>query len=260
MRPGTRITTIMEAAALGVLMLTAGCRSNKAAPAPKLHYTAIDWSTAGTIQGTIHYAGTPPRPILIDMSQDPGCSFGPPNYTEGYVVHDGGFANVFVYVKSGLGQRVYAPPSTPVSIDQKGCRYVPHVVGVMAGQPVQFTNSDPTMHNIHIMPMVAGNQEVDISQPPGHEQNEVTFHEPELMIPVRCNNHPWMQGFIDVAANPFYAVSDSTGHYVIRGVPPGTYTLTTDQENMGEKTVKVTVGPKQTVTRDFTYGRPAAAR
>lgn len=245
-------------ALLGLLLAAVGCRSNTAAPAPKPSYTAIDWSTAGTIQGTIHYAGTPPKPILIDMSQDPGCAFGPPNYTEGYVVHDGGFANVFVYLKSGLGKREYAPPSQAVVIDQKGCRYVPHVVGVMAGQPVEFINSDPTMHNVHMMPTVEGNQTVDISQPPGHEKDSRTFAEPEPMIPVRCNNHPWMQGFVNVAANPFYAVSDATGHYVIRGVPPGTYTLAADQENMGEKTVTVKVGPKQTVTQDFTYAAAGA--
>jgi plastocyanin len=251
---------MMAVAAMGALLLAGGCKSKTAAPAPKPNYTVIDWSTSGTIQGRIHYAGTPPKPILIDMSQDPGCVLGSPNYTEGYVVHNGGFANVFVYLKSGLGQRVYAPPSPPVAIDQKGCRYIPHVVGVMAGQPLQFTNSDPTMHNINMMPTVGGNQRVDISQPPGHEQDKRTFSKPELMIPVRCNNHPWMQGFVNVASNPFYAVSDATGHYVIRGVPPGTYTLAADQENMGEKTVTVTVTPTQTVTQDFTYGSGAAVK
>jgi plastocyanin len=253
---------IVAAAAMGLLLLAAGCKSNTAASTPKSSYTAIDWSTAGTIQGTIHYAGTPPKPILIDMSQDPACALSPPNYTEGYVVHQGGFANVFVYVKSGLGTRVYSPPSQPVAVDQKGCRYIPHVVGVMAGQPLRFTNSDSTMHNIYIQPAVAGNQTVNLVQTPGSSQkpseDEVTFPKPELMLPVRCNIHPWMQGFINVAANPFYAVSDATGHYVIRGVPPGTYTLAADQENLGEKTVTVTVGPKQTVTQDFTYGSTAA--
>ncbi len=251
---------MMAVAAMGAILLAGGCKSKTAAHTPKPSYTVIDWSTAGTIQGTIHYAGTPPKPILIDMSQDPGCASAPPNYTEGYVVHNGDFANVFVYLKSGLGQHRYAPPSTPVAIDQKGCRYIPHVVGVMAGQPLQFTTSDLTMHNINMMPTVGGNQTVDISQPPGHEKDEATFHQPELTIPIRCNNHPWMQGFVNVAANPFYAVSDATGHYVIRGVPPGTYTLAADQENMGEKTVTVTVAPKQTLMQNFTYGNGAAGR
>jgi plastocyanin len=250
-----RTRAIIAVATLGLLLCAAGCKSKAAASAPQPKPATIDWSTAGTIQGTIHYAGTPPKPILIDMSQDPACNLGPANYTEGYVVHDGGFANVFVYVKSGLAGRTYAPPAQPVVIDQKGCRYVPHVVGVMAGQPVAFTNSDATAHNIHIAPTVPGNPQVDFSQAPGPGSDQRTFPKPELMMPVRCSMHPWMQGFINVAANPFYAVSDATGHYVIRGVPPGTYTLAADQENMGEKTVTVTVGPKQTVTQDFTYGK-----
>jgi plastocyanin len=241
--------------AAALLLLASGCRKQASETAsPKPSYTAIDWNTAGTIEGTMHYAGTPPRPIQIDMNQDPACTLGPTNYSEGYVVNKGGFANVFIYVKDGLGNRVYAAPAQPVDIDQKGCRYIPHVVGVMVGQPVRFTNSDPTMHNIHMLPTVAGNQAVDISQPPNSGQDERTFRQPELMMPVRCNNHPWMQAFINVAANPFYAVSDASGRYIIKGLPPGTYTLVADQENLGQKIATVTVGAKQTATQDFTYG------
>ncbi|HEY1809545.1 MAG TPA: carboxypeptidase regulatory-like domain-containing protein [Acidobacteriaceae bacterium] len=247
-------TRVLVAAAAALLLLAAGCKKQATEPTPKANYTEIDWNTAGTIEGTVHYVGTPPKPIQIDMNQDPACTLGPTNYSEGYVVNKGGFANVFIYVKDGLGNRVYAPPAQPVDIDQKGCRYSPHVVGVMTGQPVRFTNSDPTMHNIHMLPTVSGNQAVDISQPPGHGQDERTFHEPELMIPVRCNNHPWMQAFINVAASPFYAVSDASGRFVIKGLPPGTYTVVADQENLGQKTATVTVSPKQTATQDFTYG------
>lgn len=243
---------IVAAVACALLLLGAGCKEKQTGAQPT--FTTIDWNTAGTITGTVHYAKTPPKPIQIDMSQDPACSLGPAAYTEGYVVNNGAFANVFLYIKGGLGNKAFPIPSRPVDIDQKGCLYIPHVVGVMVGQSVRFTNSDPTMHNVHMTPTVAGNEAVDISQPPNQGQDERTFHAPELMMPVRCNNHPWMQAFINVAANPFYAVSDASGHYVIRGVPPGTYTLAADQENLGEKTTTVTVAPKQTVTVDFTYG------
>ncbi len=114
------------------------------------------------------------------------------------------------------------------------------------------------MHNIHMVPTVGGNQAVDISQPPAGSpnggQDQRTFSKPELMIPVRCNNHPWMQAFVNVTANPFYAVSDASGHFAIKGLPPGTYTIVADQEVMGQQTATVTVGAKQTVTQDFTYG------
>ena len=255
-----RTRTIVAALAFGGLLLGAGCKSKSAAPSAQPQLATIDWSTAGTIQGTIHYAGTPPTPIRIDMAQDPACAVAPPNYTEGVVVNHGDLANVFLYVKTGLEGKTYAPPSQPVVLDQKGCRYVPHVLGVMAAQPVKFVNSDQTAHNIDIAPKVAGNPTVNFSQAPGPGSDQKAFPRPELMIPVRCDMHPWMQGFINVVANPFYAVSDATGHYVIRGVPPGTYTLAADQETMGEKTVTITVAPKQTVTQDFTFSGSAPAK
>ena len=242
----------------GVAAMTlAGCKkANEAGSQPA--FTTVDWANAGTITGVVRYTKTPPKLVQIDMNQDPACTLGPALYTEQYVVaKDGGFANVFVYVKDGLGNKVYAAPAQPVDIDQKGCRYIPHVVGVMAGQQVRFTNSDPTMHNIHMLPTVGGNQAVDISQPPSGgpstPQDERTFAKPELMIPVRCNNHPWMQAFINVAANPFYAVSDASGHYAIKGLPPGTYTVVADQEALGQQTATVTVGAKASVEQDFSY-------
>jgi plastocyanin len=250
---------IAAVVAMGIVALAAGCKSQPAGTSPQEQYTAIDMSTAGTIEGTIHYAKTPPKPIQIDMAQDPACTLGPANYSEGYAVNNGAMANVFIYVKDGLGNKIYAAPTQPVVIDQKGCRYSPHVAGVMAGQSVKFINSDPTMHNIHMMPTVQGNQSVDISQPPSggssNPADERTFGKPELMIPVRCNNHPWMQAFINVAPYPFYAVSDASGKYVIQGLPPGTYTIVADQENLGQQTATVTVAAKQAVTQDFTYGK-----
>lgn len=241
-----------------VLLLLGGCKKTNGTEAQGT-LTTIDWATAGAISGTVHYSGSAPKPVEIDMNQDPACTLGPTNYSEQYAVSNGGgFGNVFVYVKDGLGKKVYAAPSQPVVIDQKGCRYVPHVVGVMVGQPVEFTNSDPTMHNVHMVPTVSGNRAVDISQPPANGQNgaqdERTFAKPELMMPVRCNNHPWMQAFINVSANPFYAVTDVAGRFMIKGLPPGTYTLVADQEQMGQKTATVTVPAQGVATRDFTYG------
>jgi plastocyanin len=240
------------------LLAAGGCKKQGASSEPAQQFSTIDWANAGTIQGTIHYSKTPPKPVQIDMNQDPACTLGPTLYSEQYVVgKDGGFANVFVSIKDGLGNKVYAPPTQPVDIDQKGCRYIPHVVGVVVGQPVRFTNSDPTMHNVHMVPTVAGNQSLDISQPPAGgpqvPQDERRFAKPELMMPVRCNNHPWMQAFINVSANPFFAVSDTSGHYEIKGVPPGTYTIEADQEVDGAKTATVTVPAKGVVTVDFSY-------
>jgi plastocyanin len=241
----------------GLALAGAGCKKTSTGgdeEGATKTFVTIDPNTAGTISGTIHFAKkTPPR-VQIDMAQDPACSLADANYSEQYVVHDGGLQNVFIYVKDGLGNKLYAPSSDPVVVDQKGCRFIPHVIGVMAGQPVRFTNSDNTMHNVHMTPTINTNQTVDLSEPPSGKGEMRTLVTPELMIPVRCNNHPWMEAFINVVSNPFYAVSDADGHFTITGLPPGTYTIVADHEVLGTQTATVTVTSKQTSSQDFTYG------
>ncbi len=255
---------LVVAIGASAVLLAAGCKSSnppsQSAPgaSPSAAYTQIDYNSSGAITGTIKFAKKAPPRIEIDMAQDPACSLSTDkNFSEQYVVKDGKLQNVFIYVKDGLGNKVYPAPSSPVVLDQKGCRYIPHVVGVMAGTPVEFRNSDPTMHNIHTTAESATNPEVDISQPPMGGTTQKVFAHPELMVPVRCNNHPWMNAFINVAPNPFFAVSDENGHFEIRGLPPGTYTLVADHEVLGQQTAQVTVGSKQTATADFIYGTGA---
>ena len=255
--PVKRIATLTLCA---LLMIAAGCKKSSTGTSstqPQKNYTTIDWANSGTISGTIHFTGKAPKRIPINMGQDPVCSLAPTNLTEQYVVDGDGLENVFVYIKSGLGNKAYAPPSQPVVMDQKGCRYDPHVIGVMAGQPIEFTNSDNTMHNVHMIPTLSTNQSVDVSEAPNGPGETRTLSTPELMIPVRCNNHPWMEAFVNVVANPFYAVSEDGGHFTIKGVPPGTYTVVTDSEKLGEKTETVTVEPHKTATVDVTYAMPA---
>lgn len=247
---------IVGVALCALALAGAGCKkTTTGAETPAKTYVTIDPNTAGSISGTIHFDGKAPARVQIDMGQDPVCALADANYAEQYVVHDGGLQNVFVYVKDGLGNKLYAAPSEPVVMDQKGCRFIPHVIGVMAGQPVKFTNSDSTMHNVHMTPTISTNQTVDLSEPPNGTGEMRTLGTPELMIPVRCNNHPWMQAFINVAANPFYAVSDENGHFTIKGLPPGTYTLVADHEVLGTKSATVTVGSRQTATQDFTFSK-----
>ncbi|HET8636360.1 MAG TPA: carboxypeptidase regulatory-like domain-containing protein [Acidobacteriaceae bacterium] len=258
--PVKRIATLTLCA---LLTIAAGCKKSSTGTSsnqPQKNYTTIDWANSGTISGTVHFTGKAPKRIPIDMGQDPVCSLSPTNLTEQYVVDGNGLENVFVAIKSGLGDKAYAPPSKPVVMDQKGCRYDPHVIGVMAGQPIEFTNSDNTMHNVHMIPTLSTNQSVDVSEAPNGPGETRTLSTPELMIPVRCNNHPWMEAFVNVVSNPFYAVSGEGGKFTIKGVPPGTYTIVTDHEKLGEKTATVTVQPHQTATVDVTYQMPAATK
>jgi plastocyanin len=240
----------LTALCAALLLTGAGCKKSASA----VSYTQIDTVNGATISGTIHFTHKAPSPVEIDMAQDPACSLSGANMSEQYVVNKGGLANVFIYVKDGLGNKVYPITRAPVVIDQKGCRFVPHVVGAMVGQQVQFMNSDPTMHNVHMTPTVGGNDAFDVSQGPNSGPNTRQFQAPELMIPLRCNNHPWMQAYLNVVSNPFFAVSDVEGHYTIKGLPPGTYTLVADHEQLGQQSATITVTAQQNATQDFSYG------
>jgi plastocyanin len=216
-----------------------------------------DPATLGDITGTVHLSGKPPAPVKIDTSMDPACAMsGAPDFNaEQYVVQDGKLANVYLYIKSGPPAAMSAPGTStaPVVLDQKGCRYTPHVIAVMRGGSVSFQNSDVTMHNIHTMPTVVGNEAIDISQGPRGVPVVRQFKDAEAMMPVRCNNHPWMNAFINVSATPFFAVTDASGHFDLKGLPAGDYVLGAVHEKLGEQTLKLTVPAKGAAKADFTF-------
>ena len=219
---------------------------------------SIDPSTVAKVSGSVKFAGTAPKPQKIDMSQDPACKGS--NTSEAVVADGGKLANVFVYVK-GADNYAFETPKDPVTIDQDGCRYHPHVLGVMTGQTVKIVNSDNTTHNIH--PTPKDNREWNESQPPKANPIEKSFAREEIMLPVKCNQHPWMKMYINVVKSPFFAVTDKDGKYEIKGLPPGSYTLVAVQEKLGEQTQQITVAPKDSKTVDFSFkegGGAAAGR
>jgi len=240
------------------LALLAGCGKKEeeqpaaapaAASAPAPAATPIDPATAASVSGTVKLDGAAPKAAKIDMSQDPACKGT--NMAENVVAANGDLANVFVYVKEGLGNRTFDVPKDAITLDQSGCKYHPHVMGVMAGQTVKIVNSDPTTHNIH--PTPKDNREWNESQPPQAAPLEKTFASEEIMLPVKCNQHPWMRMFVNVTKNPFYAVTGPDGKFEIKGLPPGDYTIAFVQEKLGEQDMKVTLAAKDSKTVDVTF-------
>lgn len=246
---------------LAVLLL-AGCKPDAAVKNgavvdnPKSGKAAVpapNPATLGDISGVVHFNGKAPARVKIDMSQDPACAFGPANESEQYIVQKGMLANVFVYVKNAPEVPLSPAMLTPVVIDQKGCRFTPHVAAVVKSGSVEFRNSDPTMHNVHSMPVQVGNRSTDVSQAPGAKPETLHFSDAENMIPIRCNNHPWMNAFLNVSPTPFYAVTDPTGAFHINGVPQGNYTLVFVHEKLGTQEVPVTVKAGGTAQASATF-------
>lgn len=218
----------------------------------------------GGVAGTIAFTGTAPQRKAISMDADNACAADNPNpLSEDTIVTDGKLQNVFVYVKDGKlsdGKSVtgytFAPPTPDVLLDQKGCQYRPHVVGIMTTQQLKVTNSDGTTHNVNVQPK--SNQGFNQAQGSGAGAIVKTFPRAEVQVPVKCNQHPWMKSYLNVMRHPFFAVSGEDGKFEIKGLPPGTYTIAAWHEKFGEKTQSVTVAASESKTQDFSFDAATA--
>lgn len=251
-----KIGTVCTLLTLATVLIAVGCgkkatNQNKGDDGAKPQY--VSKGDEGTITGKISYDGAAGELKKIDMSQDANCAGSSGDKTaDDLLVADGKLANVFVYLKGGpVDKNSFPTPSDPVVLDQQGCRYHPRVIGMQTNQTFKVTNSDNTTHNIHPSPKV--NQEWNQMQAQGAAAIEKKFSRSEVLIPVKCNQHPWMKANVGVLAHPYFAVSAKDGSYTIKNVPPGTYTLVFWHETKGEQTQQITIAAKESKTQDITY-------
>lgn len=214
----------------------------------------VDPATAGNIEGIVKFTGTKPAPQKIAMNADAQCKAA---HTTDVMAQDvvvnanNTLEYVYVYVKSGLGNMKFPVPTTPAVLTQQGCLYTPHVVAVQVGQQLDIQNDDSVLHNVNVRP--TKNQGFNIGQPIKGMKTPKTFTTPEVMIPVKCDVHPWMHGWIGVQDHPYASVTDDTGAFSLKNLPPGEYEIEAWHEKYGTATQKVTVGAKETKKIEFTF-------
>lgn len=240
--------------------MAAGCKQKPQQEAAGAEATKAPAAELGSavIHGLIRFRGKPPARTLIRMNAQPYCVPFHPNGQESDDVvlnENGRLRDVIVYVSGGLPPGAYPVPSQPVTIEQVGCWYKPHVLALMVGQPLEVVNGDDTMHNIHGRP--AKNKSFNFSQPSKGMKRQVVFDTPELPIPVKCDVHGWMSAFLGVFPDPFHSVSQEDGSYTISGLPAGMYQVTAWHEKEGTQTTQVTVTAGETKQVDFAFGAPA---
>jgi plastocyanin len=189
------------------------------------------------------------------MASDPNCATpGAAPADDVVVVGEGGaLRNAFVYVKDGLGTLRFPIPSQAIVLDQQGCHYTPRILGVQVGQALEVLNSDQTLHNVHAIP--ESNQEFNTGQPLAGMKHTHRFSTKEVMVPFKCDVHPWMRAHVGVLDHPYFAVTDAAGAFTLQGLPPGTYTVEVWHETLGTQTQSVTIGPQE--TRDVAFSFPS---
>jgi len=246
-----------------LFLAATACGSPKQAPpaAPPPDAKRVDDSKTGALAGRVLIEGSVPANVPIRMMTDPSCMRAHPDGSalESYVVDraggDAGLENVFVYVKDGLGPYYFDIPTEPVRLDQEGCRYTPHVIGLRAGQPIEIHNSDETLHNVNARPEI--NQGFNIGQSLKGRKDRRTFTAPEVMIPFMCDVHKWMNAFVGVLNHPYFAVTRDGGKFQLKNLPAGTYTIEAWHEKLGTAIQQVTIAEKESKEITFTFKAPA---
>lgn len=239
MNRGKWITAVLTGAFAAAIALPASAQDN------------------GVIKGKIIFKGNVAnyKRKSINTNKDPNCKkskkkIGSQNVILNKKTDPITIRNTMVYVKEGLGGRKFEAKKEPVTLKQYGCEYSPHVLGVMAGQPLVVKNDDPTNHNIHLLPKI--NQELNFSQPKQGMTKELTLKK-EDVFKAKCDVHPWMGCFIKVFDHPFFAVTGKDGTFELSGLPAGSYVIEAWHEKFGKQTMTVELAVDETKEADFTF-------
>jgi plastocyanin len=215
-------------------------------------YEAIAVTDGGTLSGTVKFAGTAPAPQKIEITKDVEACGKEKTSDDLVVSSSGGIENVAVVVKAAKGKALEVP-STPVTFDQKGCEYHPHVLAFPAGSTIQVLNPDGVLHNVHVMGKA--NPEANRAMPKFQKKIDWKVEKAEWPIAVKCDAHPWMHAYWMSMDTPYYAVTDANGTFKISDLPPGDYEVEVWHSTLGKKTEKVSIKAKEDTKVDWSLSK-----
>lgn len=217
----------------------------------------LPWAFAANVTGVITYDGEVPKFKEIKMDADPVCltHHSGPVYPQMLTLGDNKtLGDVFVHISQGVPEKKYPVPEDAAVLDQKGCMYNPHILGIMVGQPLKVLNPDGTLHNVHAV--TKENAEFNIAMPKFRKEITKVFDKPEFMLSMKCDVHPWMGAWITVLSHPFFDVTQDDGKYAIENLPAGEYTVQIWHEKLGTKEAQVTLSDGETKEINFTLFKP----
>jgi hypothetical protein len=196
-------------------------------------YKVISVPDGGTISGTIKWSGPVPHELDFPVTKDPQICDPEGKKTvslERLILGpEGGVANTIVYLKNVSAGKAMDLPQQRRHLDQKHCRYIPHILLVPQNADLQMLSSDATLHTIHM----DGAASYNLPFPFTNQTTSRTMSTPGL-VNLRCNGgHVWMNAEMMVVPHPYYAVTDESGRFEFTSVPPGTYQIVAWHEGWG---------------------------
>lgn len=225
--------------------------SGSQANAASKKYQSMEVKDGGTITGVVHWEGKIPKRHKLKISSgDKPCHTKPIPNEDLVVSKDAKVRWVVAYIKKiDHGKPFEIDPDDPVTLDQVGCRFRPHIAIVPQGQKLRILNSDGVLHNVHLY--AKKNEPFNRSMPGRVKQLDVSFDYKER-IRVGCDVHRWMSSWIIVASHPYYAVTGKDGTFRFEDVPIGSYTVEIWHEKLGKQKAEVTVTPDREAVVEFT--------
>jgi plastocyanin len=236
--------------AIGLCAASAACKEKP--PPPPVRSGIPGLTGSASVRGTVRYRGAPPPAPRVSRGSSAGCGNAPARASAILLSKDGAVGEAFVWVKQGIAEGDYPIPGAPLVIDQRGCEFVPRVAGVRAGQPIAFHNGDETIHNVHALG--SGSNRFNFGMPLTGMEVKRQLTEPQVMVTIACDVHPWMRAYVGVVRHPFFAVTAADGTYALTGLAPGTYVVEAWQESAGRIEQTVTVGEREQRSLDLTFG------